>query len=552
MKDFAALFAALDATTSTRKKTDALLAYFRRAQPADAAWALYFLAGGKPRQTVPTALVRTAARECAGIPEWLFDESYDVVGDLAETVAHVLPPPAQAIEVPLHLWVEERLLALRGQPPEAISAALKGWWDELDTPGRFLLTKLIGGSFRVGVARNLVVRALAEAAGLDAKLLAQRLMGYTDKNHAPDAARFELLVDPAHQPQGESGQPYPFFLAHPLQAPVETLGELAHWQVEWKWDGIRAQFIRRGVQSWLWSRGEDLLNGRFPELDAMHALLPDGTVLDGEIVVWRDGRVQPFAELQKRIGRKNVTKKILADLPVAFVAYDLLEVDGEDVRAWPQAERRARLEAVVASAGSPPNGALQISPLVHASDWAALAALRDESRARGVEGFMLKQRAGRYGAGRTKDVGTWWKWKIDPYTVDAVLIYAQSGHGRRANLYTDYTFAVWDGVSDDAANPRRLVPFAKAYSGLTDDEMRRVDQRIRQTTTEKFGPVRSVTPTLVVELGFEGIQASPRHKSGIAVRFPRMLRLRWDKPVDEADSLDVLRGFIAAAGAARG
>jgi len=544
MKEFAALFAALDATTSTTKKTEALLLYFRRAPPADAAWALYFLAGGKPRQTVPTALVRTAARECAGIPEWLFDESYEVVGDLAETVAHVLPPPSQVVEVPLHVWVEERLLALRGQAPEAISAALKRYWDELDAPGRFLLTKLIGGSFRVGVARNLVVRALAEASGIDAKLLAQRLMGYTDKQHAPDAARYAQLLDTVDQPQAESGQPYPFFLAHPLQAPVASLGERDQWQVEWKWDGIRAQLIRRGAESWLWSRGEDLLNGRFPELDALHALLPDHTVLDGEIVVWRDGRVQPFAELQKRIGRKNVTKKILADLPVAFLAYDLLEVDGEDSRAWAQWQRRARLEQVIAQAPSP---ALRISPLVDAPDWAALTALRGESRARGVEGFMLKQREGRYGAGRTKDVGTWWKWKIDPYTIDAVLIYAQSGHGRRANLYTDLTFGVWDGVTGDAAHPRRLVPFAKAYSGLTDEEMRQVDQRIRQTTTEKFGPVRSVTPTLVVELGFEGIQASPRHKSGIAVRFPRMLRLRWDKPVDEADSLATLREYISAA-----
>lgn len=544
MKDFAALFAALDATTSTKKKTDALIAYFRGAPPADAAWALYFLAGGKPRQTVPTALVRAAARECAGIPQWLFDESYDVVGDLAETVAHVLPPPVQVIEVPLHVWVEQRLLALRGAAPEAISAALKRYWDELDTAGRFLLTKLIGGSFRVGVARNLVVRALADASGLDAKLLAQRLMGYTDKHHAPDAARYALLLDAGHQPQAASGQPYPFFLAHPLQMPVERLGERADWQVEWKWDGIRAQIVRRGAESWLWSRGEDLLNGRFPELDAMHALLPDQTVLDGEIVVWREGRVQSFAELQQRIGRKNVTKRILADLPVAFLAYDLLEIEGDDCRAWPQWQRRTRLEQVVAQAPAP---ALQLSPLVEAADWPALAALRHESRARGVEGFMLKQREGRYGAGRTRDVGTWWKWKIDPYTIDAVLIYAQSGHGRRANLYTDYTFAVWDGEPGDAANPPRLVPFAKAYSGLTDDEMRQVDQRIRQTITEKFGPVRSVTPTLVVELGFEGIQASPRHKSGIAVRFPRMLRLRWDKPVDEADSLVTLRGYIAAA-----
>ena len=555
MKDFAALFLALDSTTSTKKKTDALLMYFRRAPPADAAWTLYFLAGGRPRQTVPTALLRSAAREMAGIAEWLFDESYDVVGDLAETIAHVLPPARETVELPLHVWIEQRLILLRGQSPDSISAALQGYWSELDTPSRFLLTKLIGGGFRVGVARNLVLRALAEAIGLDAKLLAQRLMGYTDKRHAPDAARYALLIDPQHRPQAESGHPYPFFLAHPIQAPVATLGTRDDWQVEWKWDGIRAQFIRRGTASWLWSRGEDLLNGRFPELDAMHARLPDHTVLDGEIVVWRDGRVQPFADLQRRIGRKTVTKKILAELPVAFLAYDLLEVDSADIRDCPQWQRRERLEALVVEATRGQSGGtdspLQLSPLVEAPDWATLTALRTQSRARGVEGFMLKQRMGRYGAGRTKDAGVWWKWKIDPYRIDAVLIYAQSGHGRRANLYTDYTFAVWDGDAGNDAHPRRLVPFAKAYSGLTDDEMRQVDQRIRQTTAEKFGPVRSVTPTLVVEVGFEGIQASPRHKSGIAVRFPRMLRLRWDKPVEEADTLQTLQSFIAESVALR-
>jgi len=546
MKDFATLFADLDASTSTRAKTDALLHYFRRAQPADAAWALYFLAGGKPRQTVPTAIVRATAREMAGIPDWLFDECYSVVGDLAETIAHVLPPPRAQVDLPLHVWIEERLLGLRGQPPEDVAAALRGYWDELDTPARFLLAKLIGGAFRVGVARNLVLRALAEAAGIDAKLLAQRLMTYTDKSHTPDAAAYLQLLDPEHRAQA-SGQPYPFFLAHPLQAPVETLGERADWLVEWKWDGIRAQFIRRGAQSWLWSRGEDLLNGRFPEIDATHALLPDDTVIDGEIVVWREGRVQPFAELQKRIGRKNVTKKILQEQPVALLAYDLLELRGVDLRGAPQHVRRGQLEALVAPT---PASALQLSPLVDAPDWLALTALREESRARGVEGFMLKAREGRYGAGRTKDVGVWWKWKIDPYTVDAVLVYAQGGHGRRANLYTDYTFAVWDaepptdGTALDPEQPRRLVPFAKAYSGLTDEEIRQVDRRVRDTTIERFGPVRGVTPTLVVELGFEGIQASPRHKSGIAVRFPRMLRLRWDKPVEEADSIERLRGYL--------
>ena len=540
MKAFARLFAELDATTSTTAKTDALEAYFRAAPPADAAWALYVLAGGKPRQTVPTGLIRSTAREVAGVPEWLFDESYDVVGDLAETVAHILPPPTASVDVPLHVWMQERLIALRGQPPDALAGALRGYWNELDVPGRFLLTKLIGGGFRVGVARNLVVRALARAAGLDAKVLAQRMMGYTDKHHTPSAAAFTALIDPLHVAV-TSGQPYPFFLAHPLQAPVESLGSRADWLVEWKWDGIRAQFIRRAGEAWLWSRGEDLLNGRFPEIDAAHGQLPDHTVLDGEIVVWRDGRAMPFAQLQQRIGRKNVTKKILTDLPVTFLAYDLLELGGEDQRGLPQWQRRERLEAILPANGASP---LQVSPRIEAPDWPALTVLRGESRARGVEGFMLKHRDGHYGTGRTKDVGVWWKWKIDPYTVDAVLVYAQGGHGRRANLYTDYTFAVWDGNAADPTHPRRLVPFAKAYSGLTDEEMRLVDQRVRQTTIEKFGPVRSVTPTLVVELAFEGIQASPRHKSGLAVRFPRMLRLRWDKPVEEADTLSTLQALV--------
>jgi len=554
MKRFAQLYEALDSTTSTTAKTQALVAYFQSAPAADAAWALYFLAGGKPRQTVPTGVIRAAAREHARIPEWLFGESYDVVGDLAETIAHILPPAEQVTDVPLHRWIEERLLSLRGQSPESTMAALQGYWSELDTPGRFLLTKLIGGGFRVGVARNLVLRALAQVTGLDAKHLAQRLMGYTDKQHVPTAARFEALSDP-ESPSQASGQPYPFFLAHPLQAPIDSLGPIGDWLVEWKWDGIRAQFIKRGAESWLWSRGEDLLNGRFPELDTMAMVLPDNTIIDGEIVVWKDGHVQPFAALQKRIGRKTLSKGILAECPAAFLAYDLLEHQGEDCRAWPQWQRREQLDTLISAPTLPqtdlpldapiephilpaPWAPLQLSPLVTAPDWATLAEWREESRSRGVEGFMLKRRDSLYGTGRTKDVGLWWKWKVDPFTIDAVLIYAQSGHGRRANLYTDYTFAVWD---ED-----RLVPFAKAYSGLTDEEMKQVDQRIRQTTIEKFGPVRSVTPTLVVELGFEGIQASSRHKCGLAVRFPRMLRLRWDKPVKEADTLASLRSLIPA------
>jgi DNA ligase-1 len=541
MREFARLYAELDETTATNRKLDALQTYFANAAPENAAWAVYFLAGGKPRQAVPSKLLRQYAIEYAGLDEWLFDESYSAVGDMAETIAHILPPPTRHSDVGLAEWMQERIGPLRGADPATIRAALFGFWDELDWRERFLLVKLIGGGFRVGVSKLLVTRALAALAAVDSKLIAQRLMGWTDGSVRPTAAGFLQLI--AQQSMDEhkrrGGQPYPFFLAHQLQGEPAALGDLDAWQVEWKYDGIRAQLVRRGGQNYLWSRGEDLITERFPELAAVR--LPDGTVVDGEVLVWGEGDAPaPFAELQRRIGRKTLSSKLLAELPAVLVAYDLLELDGVDTRALPQHERRALLETVVAAAAQPQ---LKISPRVVAGDWTALAALRAESRARGVEGMMLKARDARYGVGRTKDVGTWWKWKIDPYAVDAVLIYAQAGHGRRASLYTDYTFAVWD----DAGGERKLVPFAKAYSGLTDAEIAQVDSAIRKTTIEKFGPVRSVRPTMVFEIGFEGIALSSRHKAGIAVRFPRILRRRDDKTVDDADSLDTLKGLLAAA-----
>ncbi|WP_186222455.1 ATP-dependent DNA ligase [Burkholderia gladioli] len=556
MKRFAALYAALDATTSTQVKLEALVAYFSAAEPEDAAWASYFLAGGKPRQSVPTRLLAQCARDRAGLPDWLFEESYQAVGDLAETIAHVLPPATRASSLGLAQWIETRVLTLRGSEPEALRERLVGYWDELDWSERFLLTKLIGGGFRVGVSRQLVVRALAAVAGVDHKRIAQRMVGWTDSRQAPDAARYLRLI--AAEPQCDAGAvtavtaathesdlglPYPFFLAHPLQADPATLGPIGDWLVEWKWDGIRAQLVKRAGRVWIWSRGEDLLTERFPELAALGEALPDGTVVDGEILAWEPGADTPlpFARLQPRITRKSLSKRVLADSPAALRAYDLLEEGGRDLRTEPLARRRARLEALAEALPAGEAGvALRVSPLVEAADWPALAALREQSRARGVEGLMLKQRASMYGVGRTKAAGTWWKWKIDPYAIDAVLLYAQRGHGRRASLYTDFTFAVWDEVD----GVRTLVPFAKAYSGLTDEEMRQVDAIVRRTTIEKFGPVRSVTPSLVFEIGFEGIQASPRHKSGIAVRFPRMLRWRTDKSIEDADTLAMLKGFL--------
>lgn len=544
MKRFAALYAQLDATTSTTRRLEALVSYLRDAPPADAAWAVYFLAGGKPRQIAPTKVLRAAAYRAANVPEWLFEESYQAVGDLAETIALLLPERASANDDALATWVEQRLLPLRGQAPETIETQLLQMWAELDTLSRLVCNKLITGSLRVGVSRLTVVRALAAVSGVDVKVIAQRLMGYTDLRGQPDAAAFQALIAAAGDAStAHTGHPYPFFLAHPLvvedDALDSVLGACHDWLVEWKWDGIRAQLVCRAGQCWIWSRGEELVTDRFPELATLSAALPEGTVLDGEIVVWREDRVQPFAALQKRLGRKHLTARLLADAPVVFLAYDVLEVDGRDIRTLAQAERRAQLETLVHRAD---HAALQLSPALTADSWAQFAALRAEARARGVEGLMLKARASTYGVGRTKGTGVWWKWKLDPMSVDAVLLYAQRGHGRRAGLYSDYTFAVWS--APPGTPDRKLVPFAKAYSGLSNTELAAVDAAIRKTTVATFGPVREVQPTLVFEIGFEGIARSTRHKSGVAVRFPRMLRWRTDKPVDQADTMDNLLALL--------
>jgi DNA ligase-1 len=565
MRLFARLFAELDRSTATLAKVEALKRYFAVAAPRDAAWAVYFLAGGKPRQVVPNGVLWTVACRKAGIDDWLFDACYQAVGDFAETVAHVLPPPARESDVGLADWVEERLLPLRGLDPEEQALRVASYWDELDTPGRFLLNKLIGGGFRVGVSKLLVQRGLAESANIDAKLVAQRMMGYTDGRATPSAERYAQLTASSQAGPLDVGQPYPFFLAHQLDIEesefAARLSGTEDWIVEWKYDGIRAQLVKRASQVWIWSRGEELVTERFPEIVAAATPLPNGTVLDGEVVVWKDGRVASFNLLQQRIGRKTLTKRVLADAPVGFIAYDLLELGGSDLRERPQGERRALLEQLVAA-----YPAIHLSPIETRPSWEAYAELRREARSRGVEGFMLKHRQARYGAGRRKQddlaAGTWWKWKIDPLRVDCVLVYAQAGHGRRASVYTDYTFAVWNRAPLDAAEAHaaveaiarreptgddalQLVAFAKAYSGLSDEEFKVVDRVIRQTTLEKFGPVRSVRPSLVFELGFEGINRSARHKSGIAVRFPRMLRIRDDKPLHEADTLASLEALLA-------
>ena len=526
MRRFAQLFTELDETTRTGEKVDALARYLAEADPRDAAWAVHFLSGNRPKRLIPVRRLADWAMEEAGVPAWLFDECYHALGDLAETIALLLPASERRPDLPLHQWIEARLLPLARLDEAEQRRRVLAAWRELDGTERFVWNKLITGGFRVGVSRSLVVRALARASGLDEATVAHRLMGAWE----PTAEAYRALVSP-ETGDTDVSRPYPFFLAYALEGDLEGLGEPGEWQVEWKWDGIRAQLIRRGGEVFLWSRGEELVTERFPEIAEAAAVLPEGTVLDGEILPW-NGAPLPFSHLQRRIGRKKLGPKILAEVPVVLVAYDLMEMDGEDVRGRPLRWRRERLTELLTDRVTSPR--LLLSPTAAAGSWAEVREAHEAARERSAEGLMLKRLEEPYGVGRRR--GPWWKWKVEPSTADAVMVYAQAGHGRRASLFTDYTFAVWDGDE--------LVPFAKAYSGLTDAEIRKVDAWIRRNTLEKFGPVRSVRPEQVFELAFEGIQPSPRHKSGLAVRFPRILRWRTDKPAAEADTLDTLRSLM--------
>lgn len=525
MKQFAALYACLDETTKTGRKVECLREYLSHADSVDAAWAIYFLSGRKPKRLIRSTDLSQWGAEVAEVPMWLFEECHESVGDLAETIALLLPDPTIASHMPLHQWVTEKLLLLPKLDPTAQKELLIDSWRQMDRTERLVWNKLITGAFRVGISQALVIRAIAEMANLPPAVIAHRLMGTWE----PSAEFFNGLI--THEIEdADLTRPYPFCLAHPLQGSPEELGEMDDWQAEWKWDGIRAQMIRRkGVIS-IWSRGEELVTDRFPELAPAASQLPDGVAIDGEIVAWKGDQVLPFSLLQQRIGRKTLGKKILESVPVRFIAFDLLEYEGVDIRERPLAERRLHLEKIVSE--SPDS--ITLSSVEQGGSWNELALRREESRQRNVEGMMLKSRQSTYGVGRV--TGIWWKWKINPYTVDAVLIYAQLGHGRRASLYTDYTFGIW--------HEGKLVPFAKAYSGLTDEEIREVDRFVRQNTIERFGPVRHVRPELVFEIAFENIQLSKRHKSGIAVRFPRMQRWRKDKPIGEADSLESIRALL--------
>lgn len=526
MKDFADLYTKLDETTSTNRKIDAMVDYFQRAPKQNAVWAISFLIGRKPRQVVPTRKLIQWAAGLAEIPEWLFEASYDVVGDLAETITLLLPKPESTSNRPLSEWVELNLLPLRGLEPEIQRREILSAWNRMDESQRFVWNKLITGGFRVGVSRRLVVRALERFSGIDAAVITHRLMG----EWPATADTYRRILSPDTR-DADISRPYPFYLAYPLTEELGELGPINNWQVEWKWDGIRGQVIKRSQQVFIWSRGEELVTEKYPELTDSAVSLPDGTVLDGEILPWKDDRPLPFSELQRRIGRKTVGKKLLSEVPTAFLAYDILESDGTDLRQTPLMKRRKNLDQILSNL---PSDRIIPSPLVRVQNWQELEILREESRRRGVEGFMLKRFDSVYQVGRRR--GDWWKWKVDPLTADAVLIYAQRGHGKRAGLFTDYTFAVWQVDT--------LVPFAKAYSGLSDKEIREVDRFIQRNTLERFGPVRSVRPELVFEIAFEGIQTSSRHKSGLAVRFPRIARWRRDKKIEEIDTIETLKALL--------
>lgn len=521
MKAFTELYSQLDQSTKTNDKVNAMVTYFTHTNTQDAYWTFALLTGRKPKRPVRTGDLKLWATEVARVPYWLFEECYGVVGDLAETISLLIPLQESNSHKSLSDVMAE-IIAIYPKAGEEKKQWLLKFWNSFSREELFVFNKLITGSFRVGVSQQLVFKALAKTYDVDEKVVAHKLMGNTI---AQSLDLKELLLGDSSS--FDESKPYPFYLAYQLDIPFSNMDDIRNWQIERKYDGIRGQIIVRNKQVHVWSRGEELMTDKFIEFEELKNLLPGGTVLDGEVLPFKDNRILSFNEMQKRIGRKNVSKKTLADVPLCMMCYDLLEHNGKDIRQLLLLERRKLLEDLINSLGTP---LLKLSPVVDCDSWEKLDALRNESKALGCEGLMLKHKDSIYETGRRR--GNWWKWKVDPYTVDAVLIYAQAGHGRRANLYTDYTFAIWD--------KEQLVPFTKAYSGLTDKELVEVDAWIKKNTIEKFGPVRSVKAELVFEIAFEGINASPRHKSGIALRFPRIARWRKDKKKEEINTKEDL------------
>ncbi|WP_416446311.1 ATP-dependent DNA ligase [Leeuwenhoekiella sp. A16] len=529
MKQFAELIRQIDSTNKTNLKVEALAAYFREANPYDKLWAIAILSHRRPPRPVNTTLLRTWATELANIPLWLFEESYHIVGDLAETIALIIPASEESTDKSLTQFLEE-MIALKKKTDEEKREYLFTNWTDLNYYERFVFTKLITGSFRIGVSQKLMTRALAKATGIDEDILAYKLMG----DWSPQKTTFKKLILEENEEDFLS-KPFPFYLAYAIEGQPEDLGDISDWFAEHKWDGIRSQVIVRNNELFVWSRGEELVTDKYPEFQTFVNVIPDGTVLDGEILPFKDDFIGTFNDLQTRIGRKNITKNQLKKTPVILKAYDILEWNGEDIRSLAFAERREILEKLYQDVKHD-ELPLHLSETMQFANWQEAAAERERSREVMSEGLMLKRKDSPYLVGRKK--GDWWKWKVDPLTIDAVLTYAMRGHGRRSNLFTDYTFGLWD------ENKEELVTFAKAYSGLTDAEFRSLDAWIKRNTLERFGPVRSVTPHHVFEIAFEGLAPSSRHKSGVATRFPRMLRWRKDKKIEDANTLEDLKSLI--------
>lgn len=551
MKQFSQLIKTLDSTNKTNIKVKALADYFLAAPDNDKVWTIAILSHRRPPRPVNTTMLREWASELANIPLWLFEESYHIVGDLAETIALVVPSEKEQTDKSLTQFLEE-MIWLKKQPDQDKKDYLYANWQQLDYYGRFVFTKLITGGFRIGVSQKLMTKALSKATGIDEDILAYKLMGNWD----PNSISFQDLVLEEKESDYLS-KPYPFYLAYALEDKVDDLGDVAAWSVEHKWDGIRAQVILRNDEIFVWSRGEELVTDKYPEFQKFVGTIPNGTVLDGELLPYPNGEIGTFNDLQTRIGRKTVSKALLEKTPVVLKAYDLLEWDGKDIRAKSFLERRELLENLHADFATsrcqpePVEGAVErkysdnsnipllLSERIQFNSWEEVAKERELSREKRSEGLMLKKLNSPYQVGRKK--GHWWKWKVDPLTIDAVLTYAMRGHGRRSNLFTDYTFALW---RENDKGERELVTFAKAYSGLTDKEFKEVDSWIKKNTLERYGPFRSVTPHHVFEIAFEGIALSKRHKSGVATRFPRILRWRKDKKIEEANSLEDLKALI--------
>ncbi len=530
MKSFTALFTAIDQTTKTNAKVEAIVNYLTTAKEEDKVWAIAILTGNTPKRTIKTTELKTWAAALSDVPFWLFEESYYIVGDLAETIALILPEPTGSVNLTL-LEILQLLKSLPKLSDEEKKRIITQHWMSISQDERFVFNKLITGNFRMGVSRQLVVRAVAIYLEQEEKVTAHRLMG---KWNPEEETMVTLFSE--EENHVKHYLPYPFFLAYQLDGKPEELGNIDDWFLEQKFDGIRGQIIVRNGEVFVWSRGEELMTDKFPEFHALNKLLPDGTVLDGEIIPWKNDIPLPFQIMQTRIGRKVLSAKTLSEAPLVMICYDILEYEGNDLRDEPMYQRRKILEQLLTDEALIP--ILKTSPLLQLENWEAAADFRNNARDYHCEGLMIKKKDSVYETGRRR--GNWWKWKTMPMTIDGVLLYAQSGHGRRANLFTDYTFAVWDG---DA-----LVPFAKAYSGLTDKEINELDNWVKRNTIEKFGPVRSVKPTLVFEIAFEGINASTRHKSGVALRFPRILRWRRDKAADAANTKEDLMQLLETTG----